>query len=104
MKIEPSIDKMELKQKIQDVYNLDVKNFKFVPVGEIASSYIVTTKKNDKYCSLSILWKSTSRILFEEKDPIQVKSDFEGLKEDVLPVLPNMKEIEKNLRRKAKEW
>jgi len=49
MKIEPSIDKMELKQKIQDVYNLDVKNFKFVPVGEIASSYIVTTKKNDKY-------------------------------------------------------
>ncbi len=55
MKIEPSIDKMELKQKIQDVYNLDVKNFKFVPVGEITSSYIVTTKKNDKYCSLSIL-------------------------------------------------
>jgi len=44
------------------------------------------------------------RILFEETNSIQVKSDFEGLKEDVLPVLLNMKEIENNLRRKAKEW
>ena len=49
MKIEPSIDKMKLKKKIQDVYNLEVKNFKFVPVGEFAFSYIITTKKNEKY-------------------------------------------------------
>jgi spectinomycin phosphotransferase len=44
------------------------------------------------------------RILFEELDPIQVKSDFEGLAEDVIPVLPKMKEIEKELRRKSQEW
>ncbi len=49
MKSEPTFDKLELKQKILDVYNLVVKSFKFVPEGEFASSYIITTKKNEKY-------------------------------------------------------
>ena len=44
------------------------------------------------------------RILFEEITKEQIKSDFEGLEEDVLPALPDMKEIEKRLRKNAKKW
>ncbi|OLS33142.1 MAG: Stress response kinase A [Candidatus Heimdallarchaeota archaeon AB_125] len=44
------------------------------------------------------------RILFEESDPMQVKSDFQGLDEDVIPFLPNMIKVEKDLRQRAKEW
>jgi Ser/Thr protein kinase RdoA (MazF antagonist) len=44
------------------------------------------------------------RILFEEITKEQIKSDFEGLEEDVIPILPNMKEIEEKLRRNARKW
>jgi hypothetical protein len=44
------------------------------------------------------------RILFEEITQEQIESDFEGLEEDILPVLPNMKEIEEKLRKNARKW
>lgn len=44
------------------------------------------------------------RILFEEISKEQIKSDFEGLEEDVLPFLPNMKETEEKLRKNARKW
>ncbi|MCG3226679.1 MAG: phosphotransferase [Candidatus Heimdallarchaeota archaeon] len=44
------------------------------------------------------------RIFFEEMTQEQIKSDFEGLEEDSLPVLPNMKEIEEKLRKNARKW
>ena len=49
MKIEPTLDKLELKDKISEDYNVIVKNFRFVPEGEFASSYVITTEKNEKY-------------------------------------------------------
>ena len=44
------------------------------------------------------------RILFEEISKEQIKSDFEGLEEDVLPFLPNMKDVEEKLRKNARKW
>ncbi|NPD88005.1 MAG: phosphotransferase [Asgard group archaeon] len=44
------------------------------------------------------------RMLFEEISKEQMKSDFEGLEEDVLPFLPNMKKIEEELRKNARKW
>ncbi|MHA1202032.1 MAG: phosphotransferase [Candidatus Heimdallarchaeaceae archaeon] len=44
------------------------------------------------------------RILFEDISKEQIKSDFDGLQEDVWPLLPNMKEIEKILRYNCKKW
>jgi len=49
MKIEPSINKIELKQKIEDEYGLTVKSFKFVPKGEFASSYVIMTESKEKF-------------------------------------------------------
>ncbi len=44
------------------------------------------------------------RILFEDISEEQIKSDFYGLEEDVWPLLPNMKEIEKTMRYNCKKW
>ncbi len=44
------------------------------------------------------------RMLFEEISQEQMKSDFEGLEEDVLPFLPNMRNIEEKLRKNARKW
>ena len=49
MKIEPSLNKAKLKQKIKDEYNILIESFKFVPEGEFASSYIITSEENEKY-------------------------------------------------------
>lgn len=44
------------------------------------------------------------RILFEEISQEQIESDFEGLEEDILPVLPVMKEFEEKLRKNVRKW
>lgn len=44
------------------------------------------------------------RILFDDISDEQIKSDFEGLQEDVWPVLPIMKELENALRNNCKKW
>ncbi len=49
MKTEPSIEKMKLKQKIKAIYAIEVKNLKFVPIGEVAASYVITTNEKKKY-------------------------------------------------------
>ncbi len=44
------------------------------------------------------------RILFEDISKEQMKSDFNGLQEDVWPLLPKMKEREKIMRYNCKKW
>ncbi len=44
------------------------------------------------------------RILFEKVSEEQIQSDFYGLEEDVWPLLPNMKRIEKAMRNNCKKW
>lgn len=48
MKFERKIDKQKLKEIIQKGYGLNALNFEFVPVGEVAYSYILHCK-NKKY-------------------------------------------------------
>lgn len=43
------------------------------------------------------------RILFEKISQEQIESDFQGLEEDIWPVLPKMKEIEAQLRKNTRK-